>query len=195
MIITERDGMRKTAKKSRARVITDTGIFCVAVIFMFFSVVLFVQEFDYVPQEVYNDPPPAAPRSETIPPISPGTSPAPSFTPPPLPTQIPSVSPFTTAGSTPIPSPTGNTETATPKPTGTSTPKPTATQAPSQNGWVQSGPSWYYYKNGAMVKGWLKSGGKWYYLGSDGKMVTNKTIVIKGVSYTFDKNGVWQEAA
>ena len=123
MIITERDGMRKTAKKSRARVITDTGIFCVAVIFMFFSVVLFVQEFDYVPQEVYNDPPPSAPKSENTPSDTPVVNPVPSSTPYMFP--IPSASPLQSAGSTPLPSPTGNTETATPKPTASSTPKPT----------------------------------------------------------------------
>ena len=115
--------MRKTAKKSRARVIIDAGIFCVAVIFMFFSVVLFVQEFDYVPQEVYNDPPPSAPKSENTPSDTPVVNPVPSSTPYMFP--IPSASPLQSAGSTPLPSPTGNTETATPKPTASSTPKPT----------------------------------------------------------------------
>ena len=162
----------------------------------------------------------------------------------------PTNTPKPTATNTPKP-----TATNTPKPTATSTPKPTATQAPSQNGWVQKGTDWYYYKSGSAVKGWFKSGGKWYYMseetgamqtgwvkdggkwyfldstgamktgwikdggawyhtdsngvmqknkwisdggkwyyvGSSGKMVSGCTMTIGGVSYTFDKNGVWQK--
>lgn len=39
-----------------------------------------------------------------------------------------------------------------------------------QNGWVKSGGSWYYYKNGSVVRNtWAGN----YWLGSDGRMVTN----------------------
>ena len=66
--------MKKKGRKSEKRRIIDTGIFCIAVLMLFFSIILFVQEYEYVPQEVYVDPPPALPKrtqepvpSQTIP--------------------------------------------------------------------------------------------------------------------------------
>ena len=64
-----------------------------------------------------------------------------------------------------------------------------------KTGWFKSAGKWYYAdKTGAMqANRWDMSGGDWYYLGSDGAMVAGKTVTIKGVSYTFDKNGAWKE--
>lgn len=43
----------------------------------------------------------------------------------------------------------------------------------AQNGWVQKGTDWYYYKNGQMLTGWISSNGYKYYLDpADGKMAT-----------------------
>ena len=40
------------------------------------------------------------------------------------------------------------------------------------DGWIRSGSTWYFYKNGTMQKDWYQEKGNWYYLGTDGKMRT-----------------------
>lgn len=86
-----------------------------------------------------------------------------------------------------------------------------------QYGWKYINGKWYFFdKNGAMKTGWLYDNGSWYYLGADGKMLTgwvtykgrkcylepksdkthvqgvcyvNRTAVIDGKTYRFDKDG------
>lgn len=86
-----------------------------------------------------------------------------------------------------------------------------------QYGWKYINGKWYFFdKNGAMKTGWLYDNGSWFYLGVDGKMVTgwvtykgrkcylepksdknhvqgtcyvNRTAVIDGKTYRFDKDG------
>lgn len=86
-----------------------------------------------------------------------------------------------------------------------------------QYGWKYINGKWYFFdKNGAMKMGWLYDNGSWFYLGADGKMVTgwvtykgkrcyleplsdkthvqgvcyvNRTAVIDGKTYRFDKDG------
>lgn len=86
-----------------------------------------------------------------------------------------------------------------------------------QYGWKYINGKWYFFdKNGAMKTGWLYDNGSWFYLGADGKMVTgwvtykgrkcylepksdknhvqgvcyvNRTAVIDGKTYKFDKDG------
>lgn len=62
-------------------------------------------------------------------------------------------------------------------------------------GWVKDGDSWYYYKNGVMVRNdWAKdSKGKWFYLGSDGKMVTSKWVKWKDEWYYLKSDGEMAE--
>lgn len=61
-------------------------------------------------------------------------------------------------------------------------------------GWKKVSGKWYFFnENGSMKTGWQESNGCWYWLKKDGSMATNCTIKIKGVSCTFDKNGVWAE--
>ena len=90
-----------------------------------------------------------------------------------------------------------------------------------QYGWKYINGKWYFFdKNGAMKTGWLYDNGSWFYLGADGKMVTgwvtykgkrcyleplsdkthvqgtcyvDRTAVIDGKSYKFDKNGYAEE--
>ena len=38
------------------------------------------------------------------------------------------------------------------------------TAGSQQEGWIQEGTIWYFYKNGVKVKGWMSEGGAWYYL-------------------------------
>ena len=55
-----------------------------------------------------------------------------------------------------------------------STGGPTAeSQAATENGWVQSTPGkWQYKENGKAVTGWKKVSDKWYFMNSDGNMQT-----------------------
>ena len=92
-----------------------------------------------------------------------------------------------------------------------------------QYGWKYINGKWYFFdKNGAMKTGWLYDNGSWFYLGADGKMVTgwvtykgrkcylepksdkthvqgtcyvNRTAVIDGKTYKFDKDGYAEELA
>ena len=86
-----------------------------------------------------------------------------------------------------------------------------------QYGWKYINGKWYFFdKDGAMKTGWLYDNGSWFYLGADGKMVTgwvtykgrkcylepksdkthvqgtcyvNRTALIDGKTYRFDKDG------
>ena len=90
-----------------------------------------------------------------------------------------------------------------------------------QYGWKYINGKWYFFdKNGAMKTWWLYDNGSWFYLGADGKMVTgwvtykgrkcylepksdkthvqgtcyvNRTAVIDGKTYKFDKDGYAEE--
>ena len=56
----------------------------------------------------------------------------------------------------------------------------------AQNGWVKSGGSWYYYKNGSEVRNaWAGN----YWLGSDGRMVTNSWV--DNDRYYVGSDGAW----
>ena len=59
-----------------------------------------------------------------------------------------------------------------------------------KTGWVNDGGSWYFLeKTGAMKTGWHKEKKNWYYLmPGTGAMVTG-TVVIDGVTYTFNSSG------
>lgn len=62
-----------------------------------------------------------------------------------------------------------------------------------QTGWQKFSGVWYYFNGGGDMKtGWMKSGGNWYYLDSSGAMVAGTSMVINGVTYYFDSNGVCQ---
>lgn len=58
-------------------------------------------------------------------------------------------------------------------------------------GWTKKGSSYYYYKDGVMQKNcWIPSeSSKKYFLQADGTRATGK-VMIRGVEYEFDKNGV-----
>ena len=61
--------------------------------------------------------------------------------------------------------------------------------------WYQYKGSWYYLsQDGSMAKGLQAVDGKWYYLdpANEGAMVADVTMIIDGVSYTFDGSGVMQ---
>lgn len=58
-------------------------------------------------------------------------------------------------------------------------------------GWQQINNKWYFFNSdGSMKTGWHQSGGNWYYLDSSGAMVAGTSMVINGVTYYFDSNGV-----
>ncbi len=50
--------------------------------------------------------------------------------------------------------------------------------------------NWYYYQDYQKHTGWMQLDGLWYYFNEDGTMAANATMVIEGVSYTFDGSGV-----
>jgi glucan-binding YG repeat protein len=58
-------------------------------------------------------------------------------------------------------------------------------------GWVLTGDTWYFYKNGVKQTGWLKDGSTWYYLDSNGKMKTG-WIYWKNNWYYLDPSGAMQ---
>ncbi len=61
-----------------------------------------------------------------------------------------------------------------------------------KTGWVKREGKWYYVTPGGVYKkGWLLDNGRWYYLQMDGTMATDCTLMIDGVWYAFDINGVW----
>lgn len=61
-----------------------------------------------------------------------------------------------------------------------------------KTGWIQRESKWYYVTPGGVYKkGWLLDGGKWYYLQMDGTMAADCTLMIDGIRYSFDMNGIW----
>lgn len=61
--------------------------------------------------------------------------------------------------------------------------------------WQKVDGGWYYFgSDGAMRSGWAKIDGIWYYFDptSSNQMVSSKTMVIDGTSYTFDDHGAWK---
>lgn len=60
--------------------------------------------------------------------------------------------------------------------------------------WRKENGNWYFYNNGGRMSGWVKPDGNWYYLdpANMGAMVSGTTMVIDGVSYTFNGSGVMQ---
>jgi len=60
-----------------------------------------------------------------------------------------------------------------------------------QTGWKKIGGKYYRFSSkGVMLTGWTTYKGNTYYLDETGVMVTNCTMVIDGVEYTFNKSGV-----
>lgn len=133
---------KKKKQRSRARVLIDTTVYCVAVILVFFSVVLFLQEFEYVPDEVYADPPPAAPQTMPVP--------APTATPEPVYTAEVSIEPAPTAYVSPSVAETVEakpTDRATPRPSASATVVPTAAPTPQNDTNSQLHPVKLYFIN------------------------------------------------
>ena len=58
-----------------------------------------------------------------------------------------------------------------------------------KKGWVTSGSSTYYYKNGKKAKGYTKIKGNYYYFSKSGKLQKNTFKTIKGKKYYFQSNG------
>lgn len=65
-------------------------------------------------------------------------------------------------------------------------------QTPGQ--WAEENGIWYFENNGSRYTGWVKPDGNWYYLDPSrgGAMAAGTTMVIDGVTYTFDGSGVMQ---
>lgn len=61
------------------------------------------------------------------------------------------------------------------------------------DGWKCINGRWYYMKNHVKHIGWAQVGDYWYYLDSNGIMVQNTELVIDGVSYRFNSDGVMLE--
>ena len=57
------------------------------------------------------------------------------------------------------------------------------------DGWRHVDGSWYYMKDYRKQTGWVQADGLWYYLDSNGCMISNTTMDIDGVSYTFGSSG------
>lgn len=57
-------------------------------------------------------------------------------------------------------------------------------------GWRQINGSWYYYSDYQKQTGWLPQGDDWYYLNQDGTMAAGGTVMIDGIPYVFDENGI-----
>ena len=63
-----------------------------------------------------------------------------------------------------------------------------------RTGWKKiAGKKYYFGKNGAMVTGWKKIGKKKYYFSENGVLNTKTTLVIKGITYRFRKDGSYVE--
>lgn len=108
--------MKGKRRKTKARYIFDLGVYCTAVLFLFFSVVLFMLEFEYSPQEAYTEPPPMQPSAvyTPVPPVSeeptamPFESRFPEITVAPQESESVSVTPEPTLEPTAEPTPTNN---------------------------------------------------------------------------------------
>ncbi len=61
--------------------------------------------------------------------------------------------------------------------------------------WREIEDAWYYFDvSGYMHMGWLQEGEDWYYLDDSGKMLSNATRTIDGVSYLFGSDGRMKSA-
>ena len=87
--------MKKNGKTSKSRRILDLAIYCTGVLLLFYSAVLFLLEFQYVPKEAYETPPPEAPRVTATPTQTP-IIPYPTSVNSPLPTPTPLAAPTPT---------------------------------------------------------------------------------------------------
>lgn len=56
---------------------------------------------------------------------------------------------------------------------------------------VEIGGYWYYFDNDGIMKAnfWRKKDGDRYYYDANGHLVTNRTMVINGVTYRFSSSG------
>lgn len=65
--------------------------------------------------------------------------------------------------------------------------------ASMDTGWVVDGGKMYYLNisNGGLTKGWVQdqNGNEYYLSDNDGSLIISATIVINGISYTFDETG------
>ena len=60
--------------------------------------------------------------------------------------------------------------------------------------WKEENGVWYFENNGGRYTGWIRSDGNWYYMdpAAGGAMVSNTSMVIDGVTYSFNGSGVMQ---
>lgn len=60
--------------------------------------------------------------------------------------------------------------------------------------WKEENGTWYFVNNNTRYTGWIKPDGNWYYMNpaKDGAMVSAATMVIDGVTYSFNGSGVMQ---
>lgn len=60
--------------------------------------------------------------------------------------------------------------------------------------WQEENGTWYFAENGNRYTGWIRPDGNWYYLdpANGGAMVAGTTMVIDGVTYSFNGSGVMQ---
>lgn len=60
--------------------------------------------------------------------------------------------------------------------------------------WKEESGIWYFEENGNRYTGWIKPDGNWYYLdpAKGGAMVSNTSMIIDGVEYSFNSSGVMQ---
>ena len=87
-------------------------------------------------------------------------------------------------------------------PSTTASKQSTTATTTAQNGWVQTGGNWFYYKNGKKQTGWQTVGGKKYYMStSDGHMlegvqkIGNKYYYFYKSTTSSHKEGQLSEAA
>ncbi|MBQ9950277.1 MAG: class F sortase [Clostridia bacterium] len=74
--------MKRKVIRSEKRKAFDLGVYCIAVLLLFFAVVLFMRGAEYLPQEVYNEPPPVQPVTGDSPSVPhTGTSTSPTYAP------------------------------------------------------------------------------------------------------------------
>ena len=60
--------------------------------------------------------------------------------------------------------------------------------------WKEENGVWYFENNGGRYTGWIRPDGNWYYMdpAAGGAMVSNTSMVIDGVTYSFNGSGVMQ---
>lgn len=57
-----------------------------------------------------------------------------------------------------------------------------------------SGKKYYFRANGTRATGLQVIDGKTYYFETSGEMAVNKTVVVDGISYKLDADGIWRDA-